>query len=468
MLKIFNDFSKDVNDLQSDFIPIANHLLSFIKYFCENNKTYGYEIVCTKRSWYGQKQVTLIAEDNKNGLSWYLYGNAISINVYEKVQDQILDSADSTDYVKNTINFQDGSALTFIEAAQDWFNSNSLNGNIVKIFGVYPNVKSNIGVSSSALTAKYKDDKYTIYWGGLFKGYSNFTHWEWHPGYSPNDISKIRESFLNNVYSQYDILDNLNSESSISGATYLNDEIELIEEDFMAIWKLKCEINLKREYTFFDLITWAKNNPYSLSQIITYSRIIGDYNQYSLFNSLSSEISSIDYSNNVLTSTSFTITEDDYGHTYFNYYNEFGDKITLLTTTEYILPTDIMPDAETFDQIQLTLDDSTNLVTNTGSNISIDNITKEIEDTSKTYTDSKFDINEHGLIGDLSINTNKLIDSFDNANKLVKANTIFEEMITPPNNKIHTTKKGVIDISKAIKNSKVKNSDDEMITPPSN
>lgn len=467
--KIYNETSVAISELKRAFIPIVNHLIKFLDYWVANNPTYAYDIVRTKRSWYCEKKITTLFEDRKNGLSWYLYGNAISINVYNKTSDQIIDTSSTNDYIKTSLNFDDGSATTFIKACQDWFSANLLDGNVVKIFGVYPSIIYNVKADVNDLLKKYVDDPYVIYWGGLFSGYSNFSHWEWHPGLAPNEISTMRDDFLNTIYDNYDILTALDNEIPYTGNTYLSDDLEIVEEDYLSLWKLKCEINLKKEYTIISLITWAQNNKYSLKEAIIYYSILGDYNNKQLFQILYDEADSytFDENNNIVNSGSLIFYEDDSGNTYFYYYNEFEEKITISTNTIYIMPTDYLPTKDDFDLVELTMSDSSDSVyNNTLSNISESKIAEEINKTSSAYTDIRFEINEHGLIGDLGIDPTKLINDIDTAKTIANSMTIFEEMITPPNRDFVKTTRGVIDISQAIKYSTNATSFDEMITPP--
>ena len=140
--RIYGKHSNDIDSLDPGFIPYANHLLAFISYWVSVNVDYDYEVVITRRSWYSQKKVTTIYEDYKNGLSWYLYGNAISINVFKKKFNELFTTNSSEDVVRETINFKDGSARKFILDANDWFIKNKLTINseerIVKIFGIFP------------------------------------------------------------------------------------------------------------------------------------------------------------------------------------------------------------------------------------------------------------------------------------------------------------------------------------------
>lgn len=329
MIKLFNENSNNLNELKPDFLPIASHLINFISYWVSTNSGYGYDVVCTKRSWHSQKHITTIEDDRKNGLSWYLYGNAISINVFQKITDNIVDNESSTEYTKNTINFKDNSAVKFISDCQDWLINNPINGNIVKIFGVYPNIKSNINANILSLIEKYKDDPYVVYWGGLFNAGSNFSHWEWHPGYLPSDIYLVRQDFLNTAFDNIDLIEKIQIEN-VNGTvpTYLDDELEILEEDYLSIWNLKNKINISTPYNIPNLFKWAKSNPHSLKQAYVIYRLKGDYNNANLFNILINEINNYSFVDNELTgSGSISINENDMGYRYIKFDNEFSESI---------------------------------------------------------------------------------------------------------------------------------------------
>lgn len=466
--KIYKENSTEISNLDSTFQTIINHFITFLDEWIASNTSYSYEIISTGRSWYNQKQVTTIAEDKQNGLSWYLYGKAISINIYTKTSDQLSTTYDSSDYTKNTINFTDGSAKTFIVAAQTWFKSNLLNGNIVKIYGVYPDIATTLTMTSAELTAAHLNDEYTIYWGGLFSGYSNFTHFEWHPGYLTTEIYKIRNNYLNTCYNGYDILTNISSEIPSSSIQYLDDTIEMIEEDYLSVWKLKNEISLNKSYNLIDVFTWALSNTHTLSQAIIYYTLIGDYNNKTFFQYIQDEISSITVTNTdgiyTLNSSNFTLTYDETSEFTITYYNEFEEEITLNSTDTYVLPYDDPTEAIDQDFDLSVLEDSSS-DTDTLTNISTNMILSELSSANQ-YVNPSFNINEHGMIGDLSINVGKLVTSIDDAQSTVNGALIFEEMITPPNQKDTTRHRGVLDISQIVKNIKASDYSEEMIVPP--
>lgn len=477
--KIYGEHSNSINALDSSFIPYATHILKFIEQWVIDNPEYGYELISTRRSWYSQKKVTTIYDDFKNGLSWYIYGNALSINVFKKVSNELFSNGGPEDLVHSSINFNDGSAKKFILDANAWFNNNPIEGTdrVIKIFGIYPSLKECLSKKTSDLFAKYKDDPDVVYWGGLFSGYSNFTHWEWHPGYLPNEIWKVRELFLNDAFSNIDFNELLHSEGQLSeyNKKFLSNHISIIEEDLMSIIKLKNKINLSREYSIIELFDWANANEHSLRQMIQYYIVTGDYNNRRLFEILREVAPSITLKydpegrisivggNNEL---SITYNDESY---YLRYYNEFGDIIYVSQYDTYMLPVDHKLLSNEFDLVELTIDDTfSDLYSSTLSNVSIEQVISEIEDMSIISPDNRFEINEHGLIGELSILPEKIL-SVDETISLVNSQLVFEEMITPPNQTIinkNTTSK-ILDISNIKSTKDIRNSDviDQMVNP---
>lgn len=478
--KIYGEASNSFDKLLSTFNPYATHILNFIKYWCENDVSYGYEIICTRRSWFSQKKVTTIYDDEKNGLSWYLYGNAISINVFKKVPNQLFDGGSLEDVVHESLNFSDGSAKKFIIAAQEWFINNPLiiNGTsrIVKIFGIYPNIKECINTPVSELFLKYKNDEDVVYWGGLFSGFSNFSHWEWHPGYQPNEVWKRRETFLNMAFSGIDLVNLLSDESQTTNyhVKFLKNYKEIIEEDFLSLIKLKIKINLSKEYSILDMINWANNNPLSLNQMITYYYIVGDYNLKSLFEILkliaSTATISYNESNEISLSASnlLNVVYSNTGNYVFEYYNEFGEKITLEGDYTLTLPVDSKIMDEDFDIVDLDIDDNMrSMYSDTLTDIAMDKVVSDINSNSTQNQNILFDINEHGMLGDISIMPEKVL-TIDELQKTSTHRYIFEEMITPPNQIIKNTNKKskAIDISNiSLKSEIFNNTVDEMVNP---
>lgn len=480
-VKIYGEASNKLSSLTPSFVPYAQHILNFIDHWCKTNSEYKYELICTRRSWHSQKKVTTINDDEKNGLSWYLYGNAISINVYKAVQNKLFEGGDVGDSLHESLNFNDGSAKKFIVDAQEWFINNpiSINGSsrTLKIFGIYPNLSKCINVPISTLFSKYLHDEDVIYWGGIFSSGSNFSHWEWHPGYMPNEIWKIREDFLNNAFYGFDF-DSLFDEE-IQGTTFvkkfLSGNSEIIEEDFLSLIKLKIKINLSKEYSILDLFNWAKDNPRSLNQMINFYKISGDYNNYNLFQIINAmaPFASISYDIEgnliLLAGGLLSAINTDQGTFYYEFYNEFGEKIQLPSDTTYILPVDHKLLDIDFNLTELNIDeDFKPAYSDTMSDVSMAQVIKNIDDTANLNPNVKFDINEHGMLGDISIMPEKLLTLEEMKNMAMKQ-YVFEEMITPPNQVIISSTKNprIIDLNKLLvnKNVKISNKVDEMINP---
>lgn len=479
--KIYQEPSNALTALEANFIPYAQHILDFVVYWCTINPTYGYEIVCTRRSWDSQKKVTTIYDDEKNGLSWYLYGNAISINVYQMIPNQLFEGGDVGDVVHQALNFTDGSANAFILAAQEWFIENpvSINGTdrIIKIFGLYPSVSECTNTPLSDLFGRYVNDEDVVYWGGLFSGNSNFSHWEWHPGYQPNQIWIVRENFLNTAFNDIDLLSLMSEENQ--GVTfskkYLPTYKEIIEEDFIALIKLKTKINLSKEYSILDLMNWAKDNPISLDQMILYYQLSGDYNTYALLGVIKStyQSASINYDaqGNIQLNANglLKISTNNDGTYSFEYYNEFSEKITLPSDTTYILPVDHKLIDIDFNITELNIDDDIKPVySDTLTDVTMDQVITNINDTANQNPNILFDINEHGMLGDLSIMPEKVL-TLDQLQKVAAKQYVFEERITPPNQirTSNTSNSKIIDLNQvlATKNYKSNINVDEMINP---
>lgn len=480
--KIYGEHSNSLDSLDISFNPYANHILNFIKNWVMVNVEYGYEIVSCKRSWYSQKKVTTIYDDNKNGLSWYLYGNAISINVFKKINDQLFEGGSSEDYIKQPLSFIDGSAKTFIVEAQKWFVSNPINidgsDRVLKIFGIYPSIKECINASIIELSAQYKNDPDVVYWGGLFSGHSNFTHWEWHPGYLPNEIWKKREIFLNECFSELDIVEIISSEkqNSTFEKIYLKNNVELLEEDFLSLISLKMNINLSKEYTIVDMLQWVTKNPASVSQMIKYFQVVGDYNNTALLKTISSvsRSATIQYDSNnnpILLGTNdlLRLVSSDDGSFSFEFYNEFSEKITVGGDYSLILPVDSKLLEDEFDVIDLTIEDVVfDTYSETLTEVSTKQIIDNISSSANVNSNVMFDINEHGMLDNISIDPSRILGNIEDIEKNILGQMVFEEMITPPNQVIITKTKTpkVLDISKINNNdASIKNNLDEMLTP---
>lgn len=472
---VFGITTNELSALVPSFIPIANHILSFIKYWTSINSQYFYEVICTKRSWYGQKEITGNDRDDRNGLSWYLYGNAISINVYSISSEPFSSNDDGKNGIKKTINIKDGSSIKFIKDAQSWFNSNLLNGNVLKIFGIFEDTKD-------ASLLAYKDDQYTVYWGGIFDAYTNETHWEWHPGYLPTDLPLVREKYLNNAFlfdSNSKFINSLNDifdfedycvrntnfvldtekfsflksiRRNISTAnianyyegvvknTYLSTLYEIIVEDYISMYKLKSKINKLKKVDFFNIFKWAKNNPNSLAQTIIYYSLIGDVRTRAFFNkiketfSLFTFVDDIVYYNNEIFDEdfdspfivgTFTLNKDEENNISIETHDEYGRLFSISSDTTFFLPNDKMPSDEEFDLIDF--DDETIFSNNT-----ITVVNSEITELSEKMAIVEHNFNEFGVIADLSFNSDRL-KSISEINKTLSIQKSFEEMITPPN-----------------------------------
>lgn len=471
MIKIFGEASNEISSLDLGFQPIANHLISFLEYYCKTNNQYSYEVISTSRSWYTQKKVTTNPVDARNGHSWYLYGKAISINIYKNIEDSISTDYSETDYIRNTINIKDGSSTEVMTACQEWFINNTLNGNIVKIYGLYPNIKTTIKFSNSELMAIHKDDPYVIYWGGLFSSGPNYTHFEWHPGYAPNEVYLMRDMYLNNIYGENDVVSILDEEIPDDQLQYTSDELEILEEDLVAVWKLKCEISNNRSYNIIQLIDWAKKNPKSLSMASKYYYMLGDYNNRSLFNILLNDVATIgyDYPSNLLSinGSDLKVQYDKYGNYTINFYNEFEELIKIGSSNEYIVPLDNAYDNEDFNiDLNLTNNSNGKMYNSTLTSETEEGIFSEIALTSKVVVNPKFEVNEHGMLNDITISPLRMMDQKDTI-KLINNSMIFEEMITPPNMKnIKKSTKKILDISKISTNINTSNYSEEMINPP--
>lgn len=479
--KIYKEPSNSLTALEPNFIPYASHILDFVKYWCTINPTYGYELVCTRRSWDSQKKVTTIPDDEKNGLSWYLYGNAISINVYQMVQNQLFEGGDVGDVVHQSLNFNDGSANSFILAAQEWFSVNPvlINGQnrIIKIFGIYPSISKCVNTPLSDLFSTYINDEDVVYWGGLFSGNSNFSHWEWHPGYQPNQVWVVRENFLNSAFNDIDILSLLTEEVQdvTFSKKYLPTYKEIIEEDFISLIKLKTKINLSKEYSVLDLINWALNNPISLDQMILYYHISGDYNTYALFEIIKSiyNNATITYDSNgnvqLNANGQLTISTLNDGTYSYEYYNEFSEKINLASDTTYILPVDHKLIDIDFNITELSVDDDIKPVySDTLTDVTIGQVIENISDTATQNSNILFDINEHGMLGDISIMPEKIL-TLDELRKVAARQYVFEERITPPNQikTSNTNNSKIVDLNLVLATKNYKNNInvDEMINP---
>ena len=474
--KIYGTLSRKISKLDPTFMPFAECIVAFIDQWCEaggagDGPQYGYEIISTTRSWYVQQQIITGNEYRENGLSWSLYGFGLSINVYYLVDDQLSDGDGTITKVKTCINFANGSAKKFIEDAQVWFSTHKTRtGKNIKIYGVYPDLKTAIKNGKYQLESDYLETDDTVFWGGLFSVYSNFTSWEYHPLMMPNEVWKLRQSYLNKCFvsdGNQNIMDLIEANESITYSEandiigsntvlellayitgsnkktitkYLSTVLEIMEEDLLSMYSLKTTINTTSQYQIPSLFAWASSNPASLSQTILKYRICGDMENAALFYLISNELTnSIAYdSNNVpyLTGTSsFTIVGDDYGSYYLTYSDVFGETIQVPLTTGYRLPCDYMPDSADFDLIDLSDDDSS-----TGSNANGDgnplnnlgNAGDEISSLASQLIPNTHGINEFGPLSNIGIDPKKAYYNADTLADSLYRSKNYNEMITPP------------------------------------
>jgi hypothetical protein len=273
--KVYGELSRRISKLDEDFRPFAECIVAFIDQWCigggaGDGRKYGYEICSTVRSWYVQQNIITGTEYKENGLSWSLYKKALSINVYYLEEDQISETTGVTTFVKKPINFSDGSARTFIEDAQAWFSEHKTRTGVnIKIYGVYPDLKTAVKKDKVTLKNEYMSSSDTVFWGGLFSTYSNFTSWEYHPQMMPNEVWKLRQEFLNTSFvtdGNQDIVELIDTAEAITikesekslgvgelwdmvvsklgGAKspelvkYLSTTLEIMEEDFISLYNL--------------------------------------------------------------------------------------------------------------------------------------------------------------------------------------------------------------------------------------
>lgn len=488
--KIYGITSRKLANLNPDFNPYAECIIAFIDQWCMNGGAldgfrYSYEMVSTKRSWFVQRNILNEPNYSHNGLSWNLYGNGMSVLVYRETPDQLNELVAETNIVKTAINFEDGSAKKFLEDALVWFAKHKTRtGRNIKIYGAYPSIKDAIKMDKYSLMAKYKHDEDTIYWGGLFSTYSNFTQWEYHPGKMPNEIDKTREHFLNTSFvsdGNENIIDRISNSESIrldevsndSLIKYLPSELEIIEEDFLSLYSLKTEINSSKRTAVHDLFAWAALNPASLSQTILKYRLMADIANSTLFFNIKRDVdasitSDIAGTYSIQGSNFFSLEQigDDW---FIKCSDLFGDTQSFNLTLEYRLPFDALPNQEDFDIIDLSDEPST---TNTSSaNLMKDPalIGEDLTKTSSMYTQPMNEVNEFGPISGISIDPKKPLYTAAGLAEAAAQAKIYDEMITPPETsygKLRYTGK-VLDITSLAKNriASANPIGDELITP---
>jgi len=509
--KIYGKLSIKLSDLSESFRPYAECIVAFIDQWCANGgandgRKYGYEICSTLRSWYVQQNILTGVEYQRNGLSWSLYGNAMSINVYVLIEDQLNETSKTVDYIKKTISFEDGSAKTFLENAQSWFSSHKTRtGRNIKIYGAYPTIDDAIKRGKYNLIDDYLNDNDTLFWGGLFSTYSNFTQWEYHPSLMPNEVWKIRQQYLNKSFTvdgNQNFLDRIHNNESISTSEasdlvvsdaifsaasvvgipseeptitkYLSTDLEIMEEDFLSLYALKLNINTSSRYSVESLFKWAIANPYSLLQVISYYRVCADVPNSVLFYNISidSKASFVENSNGIITledSTRFTLTSDTEGNYYIQCYDMFGSQLTFALNSTYRLPCDYMPSSEDFDLVDLTDSDGDATTSNIAGDIGdIDKIGDEISKTASVYTDPLNNVNEFGPLSGISIDPMKPLYTAKSIAESINKTKLYNEMITPPNSDIVPNKSSaILDVTSFAKRytALINPTGNEMVTP---
>jgi len=486
--KIYGTLSRKIAKLSPEFIPFAECIVAFIDQWCTNGgakdgRKYGYEICSTARSWFVQQNIITGTQYRENGLSWSLYGKALSINVYYLEEDQLSESNGSTTYVKKTINLADNSAKTFIENAQVWFSAHKTRtGKNIKVYGVYPDLKTAIRKGKYTLQSEYLDSDDTVFWAGLFSTYSNFTSWEYHPGQMPNEVWKLRQNFLNTsfvsdgnqniadrienneaiTFEEADKLqttDVLSSIASYVGFTnnvqlvkYLSTILEIMEEDFISLYNLKININTSSKYTVESLFKWSKANPYSLAQVLTNYRLSADVDSSVLFYLISREPDNdIAYDDNgdpyLLQSSAFKIEGSEDSEYYLTCTDMFGDTLRFAFKNTYKLPCDYMPDSGDFDLIDLSLGESDPEDTPGNPMDGAEGAGSEISNTSAILTSNANGINEFGPIASIEVDSRKLLYNSDSLADSIFRNKNYNEMITPPNQLDPSKAKAIVDVT---------------------
>ena len=493
--KIYGILSRKISNLDPEFIPFAECIVAFIDQWCINggakdNRKYGYEICSTVRSWYVQQNIITGTQYKDNGLSWSLYKKALSVNVYYLEEDQLSETSGSTTFVKKTINFQDNSAKKFIEDAQKWFSLHKTNtGKNIKIYGVYPDIETAIRKGKYKLHDEYLQTNDTVFWAGLFSAYSNFTSWEYHPGLMPNEVWKLRQSFLNTSFvsdgnqnildrieavesftyqdaKNMELNDTLSSINSFVGSSlnlfnssnnpnivkYLSTNLEIMEEDFLSLYNLKVNINTSSQYTVEKLFKWANNNQSSLAQTITLARLSGDVEGSVLFYNISNELGNdIVYDDNgnpyLLESSSFTIVGSEESEYYLQCIDMFGDVLKFPFNKKYILPCDYMPASGDFDLIDLSYNTSTS---DAEADNLLDNaqlVGNEISNMSSELSRPSDGVNEFGPLASIDVDPRKALYNAESIADSIYRSKNYNEMITPPESVNSSNSKAILDIT---------------------
>jgi hypothetical protein len=349
----------------------------------------------------------------------------------------------------------------------------------VKIYGAYPDTNTAIRKGKFALEDEYLTSSDTVFWAGLFSTYSNFTSWEYHPGLMPNEVWKIRQSYLNTCFvsdGNQNILDRIEACENITYSEakarqfsdplssvvsylggnlnvelikYLSTSLEIMEEDFLSLYNLKVNINTSSQYTVDSLFKWAKANPYSLLQTLTLYRLKADVESSVLFYLISNEIDNeILYNDNgdpyLVQSSAFKITSDDQGEFYLNCTDMFNDSLTFPFTKIYVLPCDDMPDSSDFDLIDL------NGMTEDEAGNPLDNAqltTAEISKTASALSTPTGGINEFGPLTAIVVDPRKLLYNADTLADSIYRTKNYNEMITPPDQPNTSSSKAILDVT---------------------
>lgn len=505
--KIYGHTSKKIADLDSSFIPYAEAIVAFIYYWCQSGgandgRKYGFDLISTKRSWFTQQNIITGSDFSENGLSWSLYGKGLSISVFYYELDQLSELAKSEELIKKPINFEDGSAKTFIEDAQKWFTLHAMsNGRHVKIYGIYPDLKTAIKKDKYKLQAEYMLDSDTVFWGGLFSTYSNYTTWEYHPQLMPNEVWKVRQEYLNTCFvsdGNQNIIDLIEANESISYAEadsklsdelsssalsliginrtvsitkYLNTVLEVIEEDLISLYLLKQNINSSIQYSTVDLFKWAYNNPCSLALTILYNRVICDMHFAALLHliSLESNISITFDANDVpsINSSYFSIVMVDDSNYCLKFTGSLGEDVLYNLSDLFKLPCDVMISTSDFDLIDL-LGATQDTISNTNSDYSdLSKISDEISKLASLVKDPLNNVNEHGTLSGISVNPRKVLYRAEAIAKEANRIRNYNEMITPPDGYNKKSSSAVVDVTAAGKYllAKSNSSVNEMIKP---
>jgi hypothetical protein len=497
-------YDSDFNERNYDFQDIAVTIIAFIDQWCVKNTTdsisYNWDIISTKRSWFNETKITGDITNASNGLSWNLYGQGMSVSVYSETESDISDTTNETVITKTNISFTDESksASVFLKDAIAWFSEHKTpSGKNIKIYGAYPSTEESSKLSSIQLANEYKNDDCIVYWGGLFSSYSNYSQWEYHPGFLPNEVDKMREYYLNHAFVDkketygIDLFDLINSYEAQEYGDFKDKTnpfeftgmvpYEIIEEDFLTLYSLKSYLNSQKKYKVYELLSWANNNPYSLKQALLKSKITATDSEIALYETLSSlgtitDEEMIKYDDdttatiNPVYSSYFKISTNE--STGIKYIEITYEDLTYYYSfeTDYIVPLDKLVDEEDFEVIRF--GDTTTPYTP-----SIDNILKnenfindDIKNTMNNYHDPKHVPNEFGPLEDLKINPAKpLITDPQRLIEIIKKEKIFDEMITPPGSPYESaTYKGKsLDLSSYISKKYIVETDkfDEMISP---